>query len=288
MSRASRVRRLRGPARHAGETLTRLWQSGGLFLLGGLAAGMTAFPAQTLTLLKPFSTAVVGVWRAGLGGVDAVGRVGSSGVSSLKGLTYTVHEADALKRQILELEQRAVLKEEEQRSLLRLRELLRLKRKLRKPAQGAAIIGGDPSTLFRTLVLDAGAGSRVREGAAVVAPAGAVGRILSVGPDHSVALWLTDPRSRIAAYVQRSRVFGVLEGQGTGCELKYLSVGDDVRVGDRVLTAGRGSAFPKGIVIGLVKEIHREGLLLSAVIAPAVDIRRLEEVLILDAGPAGP
>lgn len=288
MSGGQRMRRLKGPARNAGETVTRLWQSGGLFLLGGLAAGMTAFPQQTAALLKPFSAAVAGAWRVGLGGVDAVGDAGRLGARSLGSLAYGVRETDDLKRQLRALERMVVAEEEERRKIVRLRELLQLKKEIQRPARAASVIGGDPSTLFQTLVLDAGAESRIREGAAVIAPAGAVGRILSVGPDHSVALWLADPRTRIAAYVQRSRVVGVLAGSGTGCDLRYLSAGDDVRVGDRVLTAGRGSAFPKGIVVGLVKEVRREGLLLSASIEPAVDIRYLEEVLILDAGAAGP
>ncbi len=273
---------MRAPSRNAGETLVRLWQSGGLFLLGALAAGMTAFPEQTLHFLRPFSDRITYAWRTGLSGLGAVGYAGRMGVKALWSLADRARESDELQRQIFSLEQKAVFKEEQQRKLVRLNQLLKLKGSLRSPTLAARVIGGDPSALFTSLVLDTGGRDGVREGTAVVASAGAVGRIISVGPDHSVALWLSDPRSRIAAYVQRSRVIGVLVGLGQRCELRYLSVGDDVRVGDKVLTAGRGSAFPKGILIGLVKEVRREGLLLAADIVPAVHLRRLEEVLILN------
>lgn len=282
MKKISRLRHWRKPPRNARETFLRLWQSGGLLLLGALAAGMTAFPAQTLVLLRPFSTALTSLWRTGLGGLEAVREAGRTGQQAVRSLAYRAEEGEEYKRQILALEQKSVLKEERQRELLRLSRLLQLKEELGVPARAARVIGGDPSGLLTSLVLDTGARDGVREGAAVVAAAGAVGHLISVGADHAVALWLCDPRSRIAAVVQRSRVIGVLVGLGRHCELRYLSVGDDVQVGDRVLTAGRGSAFPRGVLLGVIKEIRRDGLLLAAHIAPAVRINRLEEVLILN------
>ncbi len=275
---------IRPRTRAVRSTLWGLWQSGGLVALGLLAAGMTAFPAQTLSLLGPVAGALGGAWRAGLGATAALRESGASGLRAARGLAAVGREARELERQIAALEQRTILKEEQQRELVRLRRLLQLKEEVTGPAVSARVIGSDPGASFRTLVLDLGVRDGVREGNAVVAAAGAVGRILSAGADHAVALWLCDPRSRIAGFVQRSRAMGVLTGEGEGCSLRYLAAGDDVRVGDRVLTAGHGSAFPKGILIGVVKDIHLDGMLMTAEIAPAVNVRRLEEVLVLPRG----
>ncbi len=268
------------------EALGRIWQSGGLIILGALAAGMTAFPDQTLTALKPLISVASLGWRVGLGGVQAVRDAGAATARGLRSLSSLSREARELENQLQTLQQRTVLKEEQQRELVRLRRLLMLKEEAGSPTISARVIGGDPSSFFSSLVLDVGAEDGVREGQAVLAPAGAVGRVLTVGPSSCVALWLCDPRSRVTAYLQRARVKGVLVGTGTGATVRYLAAGDDIRVGDRILTAGGDSAFPKGILMGVVKEVRREGILLSADLAPAVNVRRLEEVLVLTRGAA--
>ncbi len=258
-----------------------LWQSGGIVLLGAIAAGMTAFPAETLTVLKPLGSGFKFVLGAGLRGLSEAKSVGRLGVKTLRGVTSMARDMESMQEDLQAAVQQDVVREEYMRELIRLRSQLSLKRDLGYETFGARIIGGDPGSSFSTLLLDAGGQQGIGKGQAVIAPGGAVGRIISIGSNHSVLLWLCDPRSRIAAYVQRSRVHGVLAGKGQGCELKYLSFGDDIKVGDRILTAGRGSVFPKGILIGIVKEVRREGLLLAAEVAPAVRIESLEEVLIV-------
>lgn len=276
-------------SRDTRQQLSAVWQTGGLLMLGVLAAGMTAFPAETVTVLSPVSGGLSWAWRAGLGLADTLRSAGSAGTRAVRSVSSLARESQELERQIQTLEQKTVLKEEQQRELVRLHRLLQLKDDLGGQSRTARVIGGDPTTMFSSLILDAGENEGLREGMAVVAPAGAVGRLMTVGPTYATALWLCDPRSRVSAFVQRSRVMGVMVGTGTGCELRYLAAGDDVRVGDRVLTAGRGSAFPKGILVGVVKELRRDGLLLAADIAPAVSVRRLEEVLVLTrAIPAAP
>lgn len=260
-----------------------LWQSGGILLLGAVAAGMTAFPGETLTVLRPFGNGLALIFGTGLKGLDAVRSVGELGFRSMRSSSSMARDMQNLRREVQELSQSRMFGEEELRELIRLREQLKLKQKLGYTTLGARVIGGDPGAVFSSLLLDAGFDQGARKGQAVICPGGAVGRIMSVGPDSSVLLWLCDPRSRFAAYVQRSRVYGVLAGNGSGCELKYLSLGDDVKVGDAVLTAGRGSVFPTGVLIGIVKEIRRAGLLLTADVEPAVKVNSLEEVLIVQA-----
>ena len=257
------------------------WEFAGLAFLGILATIMVAFPGATLIILSPLRGVVTGVWRAGMYSVDAVRGVGTGGVRMLESSAQLARENGELKKKLEASVGVGVMREEEMRELVRLRRLLGLRETLSDRWVSARVIGGDPSALFSTLILDRGGEDGVREGQPVAASAGAVGRILSVGQDYSVAMWLCDPRSRIAAYVQRTRVLGVLAGTGVGCELRYLSAGDDVAVGDRILTAGRGSVFPKGILVGTVTELRKDGLSVSAVVAPAVNVRKLEEVLVI-------
>ncbi len=271
--------RRRAPMRGS-EAARMARHAAGLAVLGVLAVGMAAFPERTAALLNPFRGAFMAVWK---GGFEAVG----SARGAVRGVGTVFENTARLAQRTRQLEakveaagQDAVKREEERRELIRLRRLLRFRESVGEEATPARVIGGDPASGFTTLVVDSGGTEGIREGQAVAAPAGVVGCVMGVGPDYSTVLWLCDPRSRIAAYVQRSRVVGVLVGTGGGCELRYLSTGDDVQVGDRVLTAGRGSVFPRSILIGTVKELRKDGLLMSAVVAPAVNVRRLEEVLI--------
>jgi rod shape-determining protein MreC len=85
--------------------------------------------------------------------------------------------------------------------------------------------------------------------------------------------------------VQRTRVRGTAIGAGGGQTLTLDNVlyADDVVDGDVVITSGTDGLFPKGLVIGQVEKVTREAnaMFLKARIVPAVDLRRVEEVLLL-------
>ena len=87
-----------------------------------------------------------------------------------------------------------------------------------------------------------------------------------------------------ASLIQRTRVTGIVSGNlGAGARVRYLPLMADVAVGDEVLTSGMGGVFPKGILIGRITSVERKSgaLFQEATLQPAVDLSRLEEVLIL-------
>jgi rod shape-determining protein MreC len=59
--------------------------------------------------------------------------------------------------------------------------------------------------------------------------------------------------------------------------------GARVSPGDLIVTSGLGSLFPKGLPIGQVVRVEDKGSALFhfAVVAPAVDFSRVEEVLLV-------
>jgi rod shape-determining protein MreC len=97
-------------------------------------------------------------------------------------------------------------------------------------------------------------------------------------------LLLTDHASGIAAVVQRSRARGVVKGKvGSICSLEFSQRGDDVRIGDIVLTSGIGGVFPKGLPIGEITMVKKGeyGIFQAVDIRPYVNIYRLEEVMVI-------
>ncbi|MBI4436008.1 MAG: rod shape-determining protein MreC [Candidatus Omnitrophica bacterium] len=144
------------------------------------------------------------------------------------------------------------------------------------------IIGRDPSRWNQIILLDKGKKEGLQEDMAVLGMEGLVGRLIQVEESWSKALLITDPNSKVGAVLERSREVGLLVGESRGLLfMEYLSPGADVREGDRVLTAGFGEIFPKGIVIGEVVGFGRreEDLLMYALVKPIERLSQLEEVL---------
>jgi rod shape-determining protein MreC len=166
----------------------------------------------------------------------------------------------------------------------RLKKLLELKSSLQIPSLAAAVIGEDGSPWFKTLVIDRGAVDGLAEGMPVVTVSGIVGRLVKVAANSSRVLLLTDHASAVAAIVQRSRARGVVKGKGSGlCSLEFALRDEDVKVGDTVITSGIGTVFPKGLPIGEVTMVKKGayGIFQIVELRPAVNIAKLEEVLVL-------
>jgi rod shape-determining protein MreC len=77
----------------------------------------------------------------------------------------------------------------------------------------------------------------------------------------------------------------MVSGSGQDNLLEMLRMDHDAEIlpGQTVITSGYGSIFPKGLVIGVVEEVTPDsnGLTKRAAIRPAVDFRRLEEVMVI-------
>lgn len=194
-------------------------------------------------------------------------------------------ENEALRNRILDLEREAVRVGEIEQTNSRLTGLLGFRDTLQGSVIAAQVIGKDPVPLFRSVTINRGQADGVRKGMAVVSPHGVVGQILSTSTHAARVLLVTDHNSGIDAVVQRTRARGIVEGAlDEGCLMKYIRQGEDVQVGDRVVTSGLDGIFPKGIVVGKVTRLHprSRGQLMSTDIEPAVPFELIEEVLVVD------
>ena len=154
----------------------------------------------------------------------------------------------------------------------------------------APVIARDPSGVLQTILIGAGSDQGVLPGHVVVSEQGVVGRVSEVGAAYSKVLLLTDPASRVSAIVQGSRSTGIVRGQyGDTLVMDWILQTDAVADGDVVITAGLAfgddlrSLYPKGLVIGTVVGLDRaeNAAYKRAIVLPAVDLRRLEQVLVV-------
>jgi rod shape-determining protein MreC len=67
------------------------------------------------------------------------------------------------------------------------------------------------------------------------------------------------------------------------CEIKFVPIDAKLKVGDRVISSGLGGIFPKGRVVGTVVGVtkRKRELFQDVVVAPSVDLSRLEDVRVL-------
>lgn len=154
----------------------------------------------------------------------------------------------------------------------------------------APVIARDPSAVLRSIVIGGGTGAGIAVGHVVLSDQGLVGRVSEVGPNYAKVVLVTDSSSVVSALVQGSRATGLVRGQfGDTLVMEWILQTEPVKAGDVVVTAGLGiggelrSFYPKGLILGRVVEVAKatDAAYLKAVLLPAVDVRRLERVLVV-------
>ena len=166
----------------------------------------------------------------------------------------------------------------------RLHDLLSLKEHLEQETIAAQVIGKDPSPWFQTIIVDKGIIDGVEKGLPVVNPEGVVGLVIETAGHYAKVRLITDPNSAVDALVQKNRARGVIKGGTSGyCVLSYVLRKHDLAVGDKIISSGMDTVFPKGLPIGQVSEIikYEAGIFQDVTVTPYVDFERLEEVLII-------
>jgi rod shape-determining protein MreC len=198
-------------------------------------------------------------------------------------------ENRALREQLTELEQENLQFREALVASGQLRRIAQMRREFEVPLLPSQVVGQDASAWSHALLLDRGRSSEVRSGMPVLVDQGLVGLVNATTLHAARAMLILDRRSAVDAIIQRSRARGLVRGLGGGeLEFAFMVRGDDVQVGDEVITSGVGGVYPKGIRVGTITSVKadREQLLHTARVKPAVDFGRLEQVfVVLHRGP---
>lgn len=214
---------------------------------------------------------------------STVGRSVSGAFGVFRAVGVARREVSELRQEISRLEMELDRHREAALENRRLRALLGMRQDLAPRSVGASVVAAALTGQSRVLVVDVGSASSVTVDLAAVGWGGAVGRVIAVGRDHAKVRVLTDPWSRVAGVVQRSRVEGIVVGRGDALlEMAYVPRYADVAVGDRVVTSGLDGVFPRGFGIGRVASVRdTSGVTKAVEIVPDVEFGALEEMLIL-------
>ena len=210
-------------------------------------------------------------------------------------LIDVAEENERLRADLRRAHNYASLVAEERAELNRLRKLLQLEALHERPAFAARIIAWrfGPQAARNTFTVSKGYLDGALVGTPVVTDAGVVGRVLRTAPHASTVLMITDSGFRLAVISQQSRTPGIIMGSaGASPRLEMAYVAQTARIspGELLITSGLDGVFPKGIPVGIVTAVMpgNEILFQQVHAQPMVDLDRLEEVLLLQAGDGPP
>lgn len=257
----------------------------GVVLIGQLLALGAQVPAATGngSLLEASLLRLVGP-LAHL--VDSSGDLVSGMGEGLRLRRRLLAENERLRAEILDLERERV------RLLGVEGELERLSRALDyvppEPIdyQVADIVYIDHASWLQTIFLFVG-GMEVAPNQAVVSSDGLVGRLVVASPPYAKVQLVTDRAASVGAMIERTRRQGVVRGAESGMlEMHFVPLQEDVRIGDRVLSAGIDGVFPRGLPVGTVTAVEPGSDLFHRILLrPAVDFGELDQVLVLAREP---
>lgn len=199
-------------------------------------------------------------------------------------LVSVSEENDLLKKRIEELKYLNSRYLESELANRRLRKILNFKPHISFPIVCAEVIGVDPSPWSKTVVINKGDADGVKKGMPVVVPEGIIGHVITVGHGYAKVLLIVDQNSAVDALVQRTRVRGIIKGEGNStCTFRYALSKEDILIGDTVISSGVDGIFPKGLRVGSVRKVEKDPseIFQTVMVDPFVDFSRLEEVMVI-------
>ncbi|MFO7963970.1 MAG: rod shape-determining protein MreC [Desulfobacterales bacterium] len=198
-------------------------------------------------------------------------------------LVSVARENDRLKEQLAAARGSIIENKELELANSRLRNLLNFRKSMNFEMMACEVIAKDPSSIYRTVIIDKGETDGLCVGLPVVLPEGVVGQIIDVTRRNAKVLLVVDINSSVDALVQRTRARGVFKGTSRMGKMDYVIWKDDVTVGDMVISSGCDGVFPKGLLLGRVVggKTDSAGIFQEVNVKPFVNFDKLEEVLVL-------
>lgn len=172
-----------------------------------------------------------------------------------------VEENIALKEEVAELQAQIYDNREMEEMYAWMSGFLEMKRQHMDYSMTEASVTGRASGTYSSMLkLDVGTGADIAIGMPVVTESGIVGQITEVGYSSSMVTTLVEAQSAIGAYVERTGEAGIAQGDiqltEKGLVKMELSSDTTVQIGDRILSAGTGDVYPRGLVIGYVQSME--------------------------------
>lgn len=154
----------------------------------------------------------------------------------------------------------------------------------------AHVTGRESGNYMTVFTLDKGTAHGVRSGMPAVTENGVVGYVSEAGLDWCKVVTLLESDTAAGVYIERTEETGIVEGDfelsSKGlCKMIYIDADSTVQEGDKVLTSGYGSVYPRGLLLGYVEsvEIDANTQTLVAYVRPAESMQNIKRLMIITA-----
>ena len=163
-----------------------------------------------------------------------------------------------------------------------LKQLLKIQERFRFTLLPSEIIFHRRPQRMGSFIINSGTEAGLRQDQGVISHQGVVGRLWSVGLKTSTVLPCDAPNIALSVYVAPSQSTAVFQGtaQGEG-QLLYLLSAEGIQVGQGVFTSGLDDVFPRGLLVGYVKDIRSTAQGFQVYIKLAARLDQTRYVMIL-------
>ncbi|MGH3665751.1 MAG: rod shape-determining protein MreC [Egibacteraceae bacterium] len=203
-------------------------------------------------------------------------------LSGIRDLGRLRDENRALQSDLERLREQQVSAADLERENAELRAQLDMRERLDYTTTGATVIAQPPTSVERSVLIDAGADNGLAPGMAVISQDGLVGKLVEVTAGNARVELLTSPSARYAVRIAGSGEEGFLTGSGARpFQLEVLDpeaeIDPDAEIVTKLFT---GTSIPGGIPVGVVEEQPGPATRFLAV-RPYVDFTRLTTVQVI-------
>jgi rod shape-determining protein MreC len=251
-----------------------------ILMIASATAPVAELQSGLAFALSPFAEAVNGAGAQVRSVVDAAAEI-----DRLRRENTTLRsDTDRLEQRNRTLE--ALAAENEQ-----LTALLAIRNSLHYTTVAARVISRELADVNRVVMIDAGSADGLKIGDVVIGAGGALaGRVTDIGAGAARVTLINDPASTVIGEIVTSRATGEVVGDlGGALVMDKIDATQRITLGDEVVTAGISlgqavrSPYPKGLVIGRIIDVTRDpnAVVQTAFVEPAVDLNRLEAVLVI-------
>lgn len=150
----------------------------------------------------------------------------------------------------------------------------------------AYVINKDVSNYSNIIIINVGADDGIQQDMTVISDKGLVGHVISVTNSTAKVQTIIDVSSSISCTIKTSRDTIVAKGtleSGESLKATYIPTDANVLEGDMIETSGLGGIYPKGILVGSIKQVTNTKNITDryASIETAVNFDKLETVLVI-------
>lgn len=192
----------------------------------------------------------------------------------------------ALRKQVLQLEQKALRHQQLESENTHLRQLLGLQQIAPAHMYPAEILYETRDPYTQKIVISPGSEKGLHVSMPVIDQYGLIGQVTRIFPLQSEVTLLTDRQSSVPVQLLRTGLRALISGAAKPgyLELRFVPAGSDVQIGDTLVTSGLDGIFPPGLPVATIAYVQHKAKSQFAFVLclPTAQLSHHRQIMVLD------